>query len=267
MKMQDSMFRIALTNDPNDFGVLNNRMHLMQFAQNAVKIAVDCDEFMKWIKEGEEDGPLILNFSVENFTSHIPFSAIMVEFFDMKKMEPCSLTLSDGYTPVQCVGYDLKTQTLIYLNLMNSLIDIKFQDIHKDDIVSVSNMFTLHLVSKYLQTEYVDAVKKTLKVGKKKNKKGKIVQKMSSYILVYRKQPNISNYEAQTPQQIEWQHRWKVKGHWRRIKGIGHGPDGEQLEGFTWVRECIKGPENKPLLNRTRIVKNKLPPNYIMEKT
>lgn len=54
---------------------------------------------------------------------------------------------------------------------------------------------------------------------------------------------------------IEWSHRWKVRGHWRRVLGIGRDRTGEyRINGATWVREHIRGPEDKVLLNKKRIL-------------
>lgn len=55
--------------------------------------------------------------------------------------------------------------------------------------------------------------------------------------------------------QIDWQHRWEVAGHWRRVRGEGHAPDGSLLAGRTWVRSHTKGPEDKPLVVKERRVK------------
>jgi hypothetical protein len=52
------------------------------------------------------------------------------------------------------------------------------------------------------------------------------------------------------PQQIEWSHRWLVTGHWRRI-----WDKKEQRVRLTWVSPYIKGPDEKPLIIKDRIVK------------
>lgn len=53
---------------------------------------------------------------------------------------------------------------------------------------------------------------------------------------------------------IDWQHRWEVAGHWRRAKH-GHDPNGEAILGRTWVKNFVKGPEDKPLVVKERRVK------------
>lgn len=54
---------------------------------------------------------------------------------------------------------------------------------------------------------------------------------------------------------IDWTHRWAVRGHWREIKGLGKDRDGNYcVENMTWVSEYEKGPEDAPLVKKTRVV-------------
>jgi hypothetical protein len=54
---------------------------------------------------------------------------------------------------------------------------------------------------------------------------------------------------------IDWSHRWEVRGHWRRIEGVGKDRAGRYLvPGYTWVGAHVKGPEDTPLVRKTRIV-------------
>ena len=55
---------------------------------------------------------------------------------------------------------------------------------------------------------------------------------------------------------IDWSHRWECRGHWRKVDTVGKDRSGDyNVSGFTWVREHIKGPDNKPLIKKIRIVK------------
>ncbi len=55
---------------------------------------------------------------------------------------------------------------------------------------------------------------------------------------------------------IDWSHQWAVRGHWRKINGIGKDRAGSYcMANFTWVEEHVKGPEDKPLIQKTRIIK------------
>lgn len=57
--------------------------------------------------------------------------------------------------------------------------------------------------------------------------------------------------------EIDWSHRWLVRGHWRRTDSIGKDRDGNYcVRGFTWVTEHEKGPEEAPLVaDKVRVVK------------
>lgn len=56
---------------------------------------------------------------------------------------------------------------------------------------------------------------------------------------------------------IEWSHRWEVRGHWREVKGIGKDRAGNYcVNGHTWVTPFVKGPENSPLVKKSRVMKN-----------
>jgi hypothetical protein len=55
--------------------------------------------------------------------------------------------------------------------------------------------------------------------------------------------------------QIDWSHRWEVRGHWRKVDGIGKDPEGMYIvEGWTWVNDFVKGPEELPIVKKLRLV-------------
>jgi hypothetical protein len=59
--------------------------------------------------------------------------------------------------------------------------------------------------------------------------------------------------------QIDWSHRWTVRGHWRRLEPGKLGKDraGDYVvNGLTWVVNHIKGPDGAPLVDdKIRVVK------------
>lgn len=64
--------------------------------------------------------------------------------------------------------------------------------------------------------------------------------------------------EAKYPRQVDWSHRFKVRGHWRSLLGrIGKDREGNPIKDWTWVRDYIKGPENAPLIKKTIVIRNK----------
>jgi hypothetical protein len=55
--------------------------------------------------------------------------------------------------------------------------------------------------------------------------------------------------------EIDWSHRWGVRGHWRKLNGIGKNREGRYcINGFTWVTDHVKGPEDKVFVKKTRLV-------------
>lgn len=55
---------------------------------------------------------------------------------------------------------------------------------------------------------------------------------------------------------IDWTHRWMVRGHWRTNQGkVGKDRGGNYcVPNFTWVSEHERGPEDAPLVSKTRVV-------------
>lgn len=65
---------------------------------------------------------------------------------------------------------------------------------------------------------------------------------------------SVSRVESSTSRQIDWSHRWTVRGHWRKVAAIGKDREGLPISGHTWVRPHEKGPENAPLVPKVRVV-------------
>lgn len=56
---------------------------------------------------------------------------------------------------------------------------------------------------------------------------------------------------------VDWSHRFEVRGHWRKTDALGKDRDGNYcVRGYTWVVDHTKGPENLPLIKKTRLVKH-----------
>jgi len=70
---------------------------------------------------------------------------------------------------------------------------------------------------------------------------------------VIRLRPHIRKdyVEPAFSREIDWNERWWVRGHWRKLPGPevpGKDRSGEyNVKGFTWVTEHLRGPEDKPI--------------------
>lgn len=55
--------------------------------------------------------------------------------------------------------------------------------------------------------------------------------------------------------EVDWSHRWEVRGHWRDIVGLGKDRSGDYcITNKTWVIDHVKGPEDLPLIRKTRVI-------------
>lgn len=53
----------------------------------------------------------------------------------------------------------------------------------------------------------------------------------------------------------EFTHRWEVRGHWRKCQGIGKDRHGLYNQANrTWIRESVRGPQDLPLVKKTRVL-------------
>lgn len=65
-----------------------------------------------------------------------------------------------------------------------------------------------------------------------------------------------SELESQSRGPVDWSHSFWVRGHWRKIDGIGKDrQDVRGVDGYTWVSHYIKG--DGPLVTKTRLITTK----------
>lgn len=83
----------------------------------------------------------------------------------------------------------------------------------------------------------------------------KRIHKLRNVVMVYPKK--MSSFERKNAEDsgVDFSHRFSVRGHWRRIANVGKNRAGEYcVQGFTFVREHEKGPDNIPLTKKVRVV-------------
>lgn len=89
---------------------------------------------------------------------------------------------------------------------------------------------------------------------KVRTSEGKIQHRINRVVHVA---PRSAHHVAQSnsSKEIDWSHRFEVRGHWRRTAALGKDREGIYcVEGYTWVREHVRGPEHVPLIKKTRVV-------------
>lgn len=87
----------------------------------------------------------------------------------------------------------------------------------------------------------------------KRKKTIKVTNRPIYYVLEKNDYEN-RNYHIRPLGKTEHSHAFKVRGHWRKIDGVGKDRNGNyRIEGFTWVVDYVKG--QGELVNRVRIVR------------
>lgn len=120
---------------------------------------------------------------------------------------------------------------------------------NKEAISNILKLIDISLRQSKLGTE---KTQERFKIGTGPNK---YVHKIKSIIRVSPKNTNEALAQPVMGKSIDWSHRWEVRGHWRRIEGIGKNRVGDySVMGFTWVKDHAKGPEDKILIKKTRVV-------------
>ena len=98
-----------------------------------------------------------------------------------------------------------------------------------------------------------EEVRKWVRVGSgKKRRKHKISQ-----IVVIAPKSDYKKTKPVFSSKIDWSHRWEVRGHWRRVDGIGKNRDGEYVvPGHTFVVPHEKGKGGVAAVRKTRVFRN-----------
>lgn len=117
----------------------------------------------------------------------------------------------------------------------------------KDYVLTIINSFS-EIVSR-CRSGSVN-IKESIRIGSKTPKE---LHKIRRIVIVHpNPQKTIQKYNG-IP--IDWSHRWSVRGHWRKVRGLGKDRnDDYSVSGYTWVHDHIRGPEKKPLIKKTRVV-------------
>lgn len=220
------------------------------FLSKATKYIFDAKDIYDWMhKETKLDQEVWLPFEHVWFEFHKGYGIQMPD-------------MNGGM--IVSVGIDLRLDKLIsYFHDKHG--EMSFDICSASGAGQISNAGTLaRSILSFLKIEHINAVS----VNKRNAMNLRLpppITEVKDVIYIYRKQPKQKNHHH-TPESIitpiDWSHRWEVAGHWRKIKGKGKDQNGNEVEGKTWVRDCVKGPENKPLKKKIRVVRDRLPPDY-----
>jgi hypothetical protein len=100
------------------------------------------------------------------------------------------------------------------------------------------------------QSVGTEQVRQRVKIGTGKDKKILTIRQIT---YVYPKQQERPTH-APSGREINWSHRWFVRGHWRKANGLGKNREGVYcVAEWTWVKEHIKGTGD--LIKKAHVVK------------
>lgn len=97
----------------------------------------------------------------------------------------------------------------------------------------------------------IENARERVRVGTGQTKKVITIRK-----IVHVRPTRLQSPVSEMGRTIDWSHRWEVRGHWRKLEGgLGKDRDGNYcVEGWTWVKDFVKGPEGAILVKKTRLI-------------
>jgi hypothetical protein len=130
-------------------------------------------------------------------------------------------------------------------------VNIDFGNRYAVNPIIALNHYIKAINSQSIATEITN---QQIKIREKNKKSKDCFREISRIVRCYPKKqsaikPITSNGE------IDYSHRWSVRGHWRHIPGKrGKDRNGDYcIKNFTWIKPHEKGPDDKPLIHKTRI--------------
>jgi hypothetical protein len=96
----------------------------------------------------------------------------------------------------------------------------------------------------------IETSRQTIKIGRGPEKR---IHRIHRVIHVAPKSYIKSNPESR--RNIDWTHRFEVRGHWRKVDTIGKDrEENYTVNGYTWVKHHTRGPDDLPLIKKLRVV-------------
>ena len=147
----------------------------------------------------------------------------------------------------------------VQANVKDFYGDIKRQELFVGPVNPGASLYgeLCGIVHDYMQRLHSEKIgvsgrEKPIKYKNKQGEKKFIRPKNITYVSPKK---YLSKTETLISRNIEWCHRWEVRGHWRKINGIGKDRDGNYcVNNFTWITPFVKGPDNSPLIKKSRVV-------------
>lgn len=131
-----------------------------------------------------------------------------------------------------------------------------------DDYSEFHGSFDLPFECRLFVRAFFDKLKTSYAIGKEKSSQrlrvgtgqDRRLLRVKNILHVAMKKERAA-YEKKLGKEIDWTHRWEVMGHWRSVRSIGKDRTGNYtVKGFTWVNPHTKGPEEKRLIKKVRVI-------------
>jgi len=194
-----------------------------------------------------------LTQSVDNNTIlDLPFESVFMEL-PVSLIEGCDSDFAIGVTERHPGQY-----TIWQFHLSERGVDITW--VNNDQPNDMENQ-SRYLKRLAIAKAYVDSLnRKNTYLAKEKTGRKKSIRngKKKTYLdikpIIYVVDKKTYNEKpASLGHNIDWSHKFEVRGHWRKIKSIGKNRFGVYcIKNFTWIKNHIKGKGD--LVKKTRVV-------------
>lgn len=166
-------------------------------------------------------------------------------------VEPADITFNTIGVLCSPRGYICFSEVLvkdILTGLDADFINIEEIGMNSDDIVFLTTGVVVTFIALINDKNYLLGEEKIPKIKFKTGTGSSRTSHEINKIIHISHSNNISKGRL-VGRQIDWSHRWIVRGHWRKIRGAGKDANGTMVFGKTWIRAFEKGPEDKPLVS------------------
>lgn len=193
---------------------------------------------------------------------NLPFKICTFEYLT----NTCIQTVGVGENSANAEQLDVVQMTVMELAPLKYLFIILYQFRGKPELRVVTEIEggnnTLFCTLKRRTKEILDILNsKTIVVGavRPKQKVKVRVNKVKKFlkfhpIIICTSKQSQHEITSELGSLVDWSHRWEVRGHWRRVKGVGYDREGFPIPEFTWIRPYLKGNEAMPVIRKARVV-------------
>lgn len=159
---------------------------------------------------------------------------------ELMQLEYISKDFLKSSTFIGVVERDFNNYTFYVVLRIHGVYDVKWINDDSNDYIPLKN-YVRGLLEKIKKeaNSTVDLKRiKTLKIGRKNKKK---IYQLKPVIYCSPKKET-KKFNKIYGRELDWSHSWEVRGHWRKVQGLGKDRKGEYcIKGYTWINPFIKG--------------------------